>query len=67
MITTEDINALPDNIRRFIMELETMADPSGMVRNNMRLEHENKALLILIANKLKGRLQNDIQRSICDT
>lgn len=33
--TPDEVNALPEHIRHFIMELETFADPSGIIRENM--------------------------------
>lgn len=52
--TSAEINALPEHIRWYVMELETMADPSGMIRRNMRLEHDNAALQVLI-EELKAK------------
>jgi len=42
--TAENINALPDPLRRYIHELETACDPSGDVRELYRLKLENAAL-----------------------
>lgn len=36
------------------MELETFADPSGIIRRNMQLEHDNRALQQMIKNLKKG-------------
>lgn len=52
-VTAEDINALPENIRFFVMELESMSDASGYVRRIFQLEDENKALQAVI-RQLKG-------------
>lgn len=54
IVTSAEINALPANIRRFIMELEAMADPSGMIRRNMQLEHDNQALQAMIVELKKA-------------
>jgi hypothetical protein len=40
----EEINALPENVRRYIMWLETDADPAGTLQENWRLTQENAAL-----------------------
>lgn len=53
-LTPADINSLPENIRWFVMELETFADPSGIIRRNMQLEHDNRALQQMIKNLKKG-------------
>jgi hypothetical protein len=53
VVTAEDINNLPGNLRWFVMELETFADPSGIIRRNMQLEHDNKALQQLITELKK--------------
>jgi hypothetical protein len=42
--TPANINALPDPIRHFIMELETRADPAGTVRENAMLKDVNREL-----------------------
>jgi len=43
--TSENINALPQPIRAYIMELETNADPAGMVRRAILAEEQRDALL----------------------
>jgi hypothetical protein len=48
-ITSEDTNNLPDNIRQYVMELETFADPAGIVRRNMELEDVNNCLQAKVA------------------
>ena len=35
--TAENINALPDPLRKYIADLETNADPAGMIQENMSL------------------------------
>lgn len=42
--TGVNIGALPEPLRRYIMYLETNADPAGMVRENVMLRDENLAL-----------------------
>lgn len=42
--TAENINALPDPLRLYIHELETVCDPAGDVRELYRLKEENKML-----------------------
>jgi hypothetical protein len=44
--TAEAINALPEPLRRFIHDLETNADPAGMVRQNIILEEQVDALTV---------------------
>ena len=47
--TAENINALPDPIRRYIHDLETNADPAGMVQENIILKETCKALEIKLS------------------
>ena len=42
--TPESINNLPDPIRRYIHDLETNADPAGMVQENFNLRESLKGL-----------------------
>lgn len=42
--TAEAINELPEPLRRYIHDLETLCDPAGMVRENWLLKQENEAL-----------------------
>ena len=42
--TNENINALPEPLRRYIHDLETVCDPAGDVRELFRLKTENKML-----------------------
>lgn len=42
--TAENINALPDPLRRYIHNLETDADPAGTIRQNVLTRDENAML-----------------------
>ena len=42
--TPENINALPFPLRRYIHDLSTLCDPAGIVRENIIVRNENKAL-----------------------
>jgi len=44
MPTEENLNALPDPLRRYIHYVHTNIDPAGTMRENFRLRHENAAL-----------------------
>jgi hypothetical protein len=33
-MTPDEINALPDRVRRYIHDLETNCDPAGTIRDN---------------------------------
>ena len=37
-MTAAEVNALPELIRAYIMQLETMCDPAGLVRENAQLK-----------------------------
>ena len=39
--TPENLNRLPDPIRRYIHDLQTDVDPTGLVRENFTLRQEN--------------------------
>jgi hypothetical protein len=47
--TPEAINALPEPLRRYIMELETNTDPAGMVRENALLRAQRDAIVVKLA------------------
>jgi hypothetical protein len=42
--TAENVNELPLPLRRYILDLETNADPAGTLRQNFQLWQENEAL-----------------------
>lgn len=42
--TAENINALPEPLRRYVADLETMCDPAGLVRENAQLKDANRGL-----------------------
>lgn len=42
--TPENINALPEPLRRYIHALETDCDPQGTIRQNVLLKQENEFL-----------------------
>lgn len=44
-MTAEEINALPEKIRKYICDLETRADPAGEVRINRQLADVNRELV----------------------
>ena len=48
--TAENINALPEPLRRYVHHLETLSDPAGLVRENALLKQQVRALL----KKLEG-------------
>lgn len=45
--TTENINELPEPLRKYICDLETNADPSGMVRHNTILRDQVAGLQVM--------------------
>ena len=42
--TSDNINRLPEPLRRYIHDLEAVCDPAGDVAEMFRLREENKAL-----------------------
>ena len=53
--TAEEINALPEKVRRYIYELETNVDPAGEIRRCRIAEDENKMLRKSLAQHKKER------------
>ena len=49
--TSENINTLPDPIRKYIHDLEANCDPAGMVQENAILKDMIKTLEIKIGSK----------------
>lgn len=47
--TSAEINALPPNLRRYVMMLETDADPAGTIRQAILVGEENNQLRALVA------------------
>lgn len=48
--TVENINCLPEPVRKYIHEIETMSDPSGIIRENAIARETIKSLEILKTN-----------------
>lgn len=46
--TAAAINALPDPLRRYIHDLETMADPAGLVQENYELRLQVRAVEAMV-------------------
>ena len=51
--TPANINALPEPLRRYIMELETLCDPVGIVAENVRTK-DNANMLSMANDELKA-------------
>lgn len=49
--TPENINALPEPVRKFIYDLETNTDPAHIVRENILIKDTCKALMIKLEEK----------------
>jgi len=49
--TPENINALPEPVRKFIRDIETNIDPQGMVRENVLIKDTCKALAIKLEER----------------
>lgn len=55
-MTTAEINALPERVRIYIMQLQTICDPSGMVREITQLRdvvRELEASNAMLRERLK--------------
>ena len=53
--TAENIDALPEALRKFVHDLETNADPAGMVAENTLLRDQVKGLQAMIARMVCGQ------------
>lgn len=51
--TPENINVLPEPVRKFIHEIEMNCDPAGIVRENILIKDTCKALVIKLEEKKK--------------
>jgi len=47
-MTSEEINALPSRIRKYIHDLETRCDPAGEVQERWSLREQRDALVIRV-------------------
>lgn len=52
--TAEAINALPLPLRTYIMKLETMADPAGLVQENYELRQQVRAVEAMVERMRVG-------------
>lgn len=50
-LSADEVNALPERVRKYIMWLETNADPGHTMQDNFRLIEENAGLRDLIAER----------------
>lgn len=48
--TAKNVNNLPDPIREYIFQLETNADPAGMVAQNIFLKDQVEGLSLCVGN-----------------
>ena len=53
--TAEELEASPESVRRYLMELETIADPSCLVRDAMAWQ-ENALALAVRVRELEAEL-----------
>ena len=53
--TAENINALPEPLRRYIMHLETHADPSLTLQENWALKQQVRYLEAMLRAEEEGR------------
>ena len=65
LMSAAEVNALPPKAREYIHQLESNADPAGMVRENMQLWDTNKGLQIMYRNRTDelDRVQQDLEKA----
>lgn len=61
--TVEAINALPEPLRRYIMNLETRCDPAGETRERILIAEENAMLRKKLADIMPPHFE-EFQRQI---
>lgn len=49
--TADNINALPEPLRRYIHDIETNCDPAGIIRENILVKDENAMLRSKLAEE----------------
>lgn len=59
--TPEQINALPEPLRRYIHDIETVCDPTGMVQQIASLTEQRDGLLMK-SKELEGELAKERER-----
>ena len=58
VLSPEEINGLPEKLRRYIYELETRADPSGDIKQIASLTEQRDALVMKV-KELEGELKRE--------
>ena len=63
-ITSDEINALPEHVRRYVRDLETICDPAGMVQEIAALRDQVRALTLRLNAGIEKRenIARDVQR-----
>ncbi len=61
--TPENINALPESLRKYVHDLETNCDPAGMVQENICLKQNCEALQNIIEGE-KRTVTREMERSL---
>ena len=69
LMSAAEVNALPPKAREYIYQLESNADPAGMVRENMQLRDTNKGLQVMYRNRTDelDRVQQDLEKANIST
>lgn len=65
LMSAAEVNALPPKAREYIHQLESNADPAGMVRENMQLWDTNNVLQVMYRNRTDelDRVQQDLEKA----
>jgi len=58
--TSENINALPAGIKKYIHDLETLCDPAGIVQENILLKDAMRALELKILEQREEQMKQEI-------
>ncbi len=61
-VTAEEINALPEKLRRYIHDLATRSDPAGDIRTIASLTEQRDALVLRV-RELESQLNQ--RKSVC--
>jgi len=65
LMSAAEVNALPPKAREYIHQLESNADPAGMVLENMQLWDTNNVLQVMYRNRTDelDRVQQDLEKA----
>ena len=61
-VTPEEVNALPEHIRRYVRDIETICDPAGMVQEIAGLRMQVEQLTAALTAAYARRVEQEQER-----